>query len=145
MSRMNHKKVSPEGFAALVNVMELVKKSGIESKLLNIVYLHVSQMNGCPYCVDMHWKDAIKDGADARALNSLTTWRDTPFFSEKERAALEWAECVTTMIDQDSMGNSFENIRKQFSEKQVADLTYGIVQMNAFNRLGIAFHLTPTA
>ena len=142
--RLNYKKLSPEGFMALGNVMQIVAQSGIEHALLHMVYLRVSQINECPYCIDLHWRDATKEGVDARKLNALTIWRDTPFFSDKERAALQWAESVTYMEDQASMEDSFEEVSEFFSEEQVVNLTFAISQMNAFNRIGIAFNSQPT-
>ena len=142
--RLNYKKISPEGFMALGNVMQIAAHSGIEMSLLHMVYLRVSQINECPYCVDLHWRDATKEGVDPRKLNALSIWPDAPFFSEKERAALQWAESVTYMEDQDSMEYAFEGLRDFFSEEQVVNLTFAIAQMNAFNRIGIAFHAQPT-
>lgn len=143
MARLNYKKISPECFMAMGNVLQLAAQSGIEASLLQVVYLRISQINECPYCVDLHWRDAIKSGEDARKLNALSIWRDAPFFSEKERAALQWAESVTYMEDQDSMEDSFELVGEYFTETQVVDLTFAISQMNAFNRIGIAFNAMP--
>ncbi len=145
MARLNHPKISPEGYKKLGDVLAVVAASGIDMGLIHMVYLRVSQINNCPYCVDLHWRDATKAGIDARKLNALTVWRDTPFFSDQENAALEWAEMVTYMEDQDSMENAFTYAKKFFSEKQLVELTYGIAQMNAFNRIGIAFHAMPIA
>lgn len=142
MSRLNYKKISPEGFMAMSNVLQLAAQS-IEAGLLHMVYLRVSQINECPYCIDLHWRDAIKAGEDARKLNALSIWPDAPFFSDKERAALQWAESVTYIDDQDSMESAFETAMEFFGEKALVDLTYAITQMNAFNRLGIAFHAVP--
>ena len=144
MLRLNYKKISPEGFMALGNVLQLAAQT-IEANLLHIVYLRVSQINECPFCIDLHWRDAIKGGEDPRRLNALSIWADVPFFSDKERAALQWAESVTYMDDQDSMQDSYETALEFFGEKALVDLTYAIVQMNAFNRLGVAFHAVPSA
>lgn len=143
--RLNYKKISPEGFLAMGNVLQLSTQSGIEQGLLHMVYLRISQINECPYCVDLHWRDAVKNGEDARKLNALTIWRDAPFFSERERAALQWAELVTYMEDQDSMEDAFDQVSEHFNETQVVDLTFAIAQMNAFNRIGIAFNAMPEA
>lgn len=143
MSRLNYKKISPEGFMAMGNVLQLAAQSGIETGLLHMVYLRVSQINECPYCVDLHWRDAVKVGEDTRKLNALSIWHDAPFFSEKERAALQWAESVTYMDDQINMEDSYDLVCEYFNEKQVVDLTFAIAQMNAFNRVGIAFHAVP--
>ena len=143
--RLNYKKISPEGFMAMSNVLQLVVQSGLEVQLLHMVYLRVSQINECPYCIDLHWRDAVKAGEDPRKLNSLQIWRDSPFFTERERAALEWAEAVTYLDSQETLQGLFEEVAEYFPEKQLVDLTYAIAQMNAFNRLGIAFQVQAQA
>lgn len=144
MARLNYKKIAPTGFNALLNVSEYVAHSGLEESLLHLLYLRVSQINGCPYCIDLHFRDAVKAGSDHRKLNALLIWRDMPFFSESERAVLAWAEAVTMVKDQSVMEESFHQLSLHFNEKEVVDLTFAIAQMNAFNRIAIAFHATPS-
>ena len=141
--RLNYRKLSPEGFMAMSNVLQVAAQSGIDAALLHMVYLRISQINECPFCVDLHWRDATKEGVDARKLNALSVWPDAPFFTDKERAALEWAEAVTYMEAQDNLDYVFEAAREFFSDEQMVNLTFAIAQMNAFNRVGIAFNAQP--
>ena len=98
MSRLPYASISPDGFQPFRTLDKYLKtSSGLESTLLHIVYLRVSQINGCPYCVDLHWRDARAEGEDERKLNGVVLWRDMPFFSQRERAALAWAEAVTRL------------------------------------------------
>ncbi len=144
--RMNYKKAAPAGFEAMVAVLGEIAKSGLEEALLHMLYLRVSQINGCPYCIDMHWKDAMKCGVDARKLNAVMIFRDAPFFDAREVAALQWGEAVTAAHkDQRLMQEAYDIVAAQFSEAEIANLTYAIVQMNAFNRLAIAFHAVAAA
>lgn len=143
MARLNYPKISPEGFQKMSNVAMHVANSGLDMKLVHMVYLRTSQINGCPYCIDLHWHDATKLGVEARKLNAVIFFRDAPWFDEKERAALDWAECVTRTVDQTIMQKSYETLLTHFTEKEAVDLTYAICQMNAFNRLGVAFHAVP--
>ena len=101
MSRLPYASISPDGFQPFRTLDKYLKtSSGLESTLLHIVYLGVSQINGCPYCVDLQWRDARAEGEDERKLNGVVLWRDMPFFSQRERAALAWAEAVTRLRDQ---------------------------------------------
>lgn len=100
MSRLPYATIAPEGFGHILALSNYLAKSELGENLLNLVYLRVSQINGCPYCVDLHWRDARKSSEDERRLNALIVWRDTPFFTECERAALAWAEAVTRLRDQ---------------------------------------------
>jgi AhpD family alkylhydroperoxidase len=145
MARLEYQKIAPEGFLSFRNVLRYVGKSKLPETLVQLVYLRVSQINNCPYCIDLHWQEATKAGEDGRKLNALSTWQDTPFFSKKERAALAWAEAVTLLVDQNMMEELFVLAREHFSEKELVDLTFAAAQMNAFNRVAIAFHTKPTA
>ena len=145
MSRLPYATIAPEGFGHILALSSYLAKSGLGEKLLNLVYLRVSQINGCPYCVDLHWRDARKSGEDERRLNALVVWRDTPFFTERERAALAWAEAVTRLRDQHVSDKEFEKAKGQFTDKELVDLTLAIANMNALNRIAIAFHVTPAA
>lgn len=142
--RLDYSKLAPEGFQKMLAVLEHVMASGLEASLIHMVYLRTSQINGCPYCIDMHWRDATKCGVDARKLNAVIIFRDAPFFTPKETAALEWAEAVTyAHKDQQLMQKAYDIASEQFSETGLVNLTYAICEMNAFNRLAIAFHSVP--
>lgn len=141
--RLNYVKIANEGYKRLGQVLDYVRSSGLEESLLHLVYLRTSQINGCPYCVDLHWNDLVKTGMEHRKLNAVLIWRDTPFFSDRERAALAWAESVTRCLPEKESQPFYDEARTFFSEKELADLTIAIAEMNALNRLGIAFHITP--
>jgi AhpD family alkylhydroperoxidase len=145
MSRLPYASISPDGFQPLQTLSDYAKQSGLESALLHIVYLRISQINGCPYCIDLHWRDARAEGVDERKLNGVVLWRDMPFFSDRERAALAWAEAVTLLRDQHVSDEEFGKARAHFNDKELVDLTLAIANMNALNRVAIAFHSVPVA
>ena len=142
-ARLNYSEAAPEGFKAMANLEGYVRKSGLESSLLELVKTRASQINGCGFCLDMHTKDARARGETEQRLYTLSVWRETPFFTERERAALEWTEAVTRLTDQRVPDSSFELARKFFSEKELTDLTLAIVAINGWNRLSIAFQKVP--
>lgn len=143
MARIDYKNIAPEGFKHILSQLKYIAGSGLNEKLVHMIYLRVSQINGCPYCVDLHWKDALAAGEDPRRLNALIIWRDTPFFSGAERAALQWAEAVTLLKNAEAPQQDYDAMKAHFSEKQLVDLTFAIAHMNALNRVAIAFHQTP--
>jgi AhpD family alkylhydroperoxidase len=145
MLRSEYSKIAPEGFNHFLATGKYISGSGLDEKLIHMIYLRVSQINGCPYCVDMHWKDAKAAGEDLRKLNAVVIWRDTPFFSEAERAALAWAESVTRLEHQSVPEGDFHPLKNHFNEKQIVDLTFAVCHMNALNRIAIAFHAMPAA
>ncbi len=142
--RLDYAAVAPEGYKAFGGVHKYIHKS-LDETLVNLVYLRVSQINGCAYCVDLHTRDAIKAGEDQRRLHNVVTWREAPFFNARERAALAWAESLTLLPETGAPDEDYEAVRKEFSEKEIADLTYAIALMNAFNRLGVGFRKSPPA
>jgi AhpD family alkylhydroperoxidase len=143
MPRLHYASLAPDGYRHLQGLAEYLQKSGLEAGLLNLVALRVSQINGCPYCVDTYWRDARQSGEDDQRLNGLVVWRDTPFFSERERAAFAWAEAVTRLTGGRVSDEEFTLVRTHFSEQETVDLTLAVAHMNAVNRLAIAMHLTP--
>jgi len=143
MARLAYYTVAPEAFGLIRELSTHLEHSEIGGTLLHLVYLRISQINGCSYCVDLHWRDARAAGVDERALNGVLLWRSMPFFSERERAALAWAEAVTTLRDQQVSGEEFEHAHRHFSEREMAELTFAIAHMNALNRIAIAFHHVP--
>jgi AhpD family alkylhydroperoxidase len=146
INRINYAKASPEGFKAYGGVYLAVQKSGLPKELVDLVYLRVSQINGCAYCIDMHSRDLLKSGIAVDKLVLVPVWRDAgAIFSARERTALAWAETVTRVADSGIPDADYEAAAAGFSDKELADLTYAIGVMNAFNRLGIAFRSTPAA
>ena len=114
-------------------------RSSIEQLLLHLVSFRVSQINGCAYCLDMHSKDLRADGETEQRLYTINTWRETPFFSDRERAALAWAEAVTTLKDGQVPDEVYEEVRAHFSEEEIVELTISIIATNSWNRINIAF------
>jgi len=141
--RINYANVSAGARKAMFGLGEYLHTSGLEKTLLDLVDLRVSQINGCAYCLDMHWKDLKAAGEPDQKLYSLEAWRETPFYSERERAALAWAEAVTTLTNKEVSDEVYEKARQQFSEKELVDLTLGIVAINGWNRLNVAFKTVP--
>ena len=119
------------------------KSSGLEVSLLELVRMRASQINGCAYCLDMHSKDARAAGETEQRLYCLPAWRETPFYSERERAALAWTEAVTQITEGHVPDETFEQVRKHFSEEELGHLTLAIVTINGWNRFAIAFRSVP--
>lgn len=124
---------------ALGGLNMYLAKSPVESKLLNLIDFRVSQINGCAYCLDMHSKDLRLAGETEQRLYTMDAWREAPFYSERERAALAWAEAVTKLKDGNVPDEVYEEARRQFSEEELIDLTVAVTTINTYNRINIAF------
>lgn len=143
---MDYNAASPAGMKALGAVHGYVRQSGLPSRLVDLVFLRVSQVNGCAYCIDMHSRDLLKAGLPVEHLVLVAAWPEAgDIFDEQERAALAWADVVTRLGDQGVPDSAFEAAAAVFSEKQLADLTIAIGLMNAYNRVAISFRATPMA
>jgi len=140
---MDYMKTAPDGYKAMSALESYVRQSDLEHSLLELVKTRASQINGCAFCLDMHTKDARAAGETEQRLYTLSAWRETPFFSDRERAALAWTEAVTRVADTHIPDDVFERVRQQFTEKELADLTLAIVTINGWNRLAIAFRKVP--
>lgn len=114
-------------------------KSQVEKRLLNLIYLRVSQINGCAFCLDMHSKDLRAEGETEQRLYLLNAWREAPFYSERERAALAYAEAVTVLKDREVTDEVFNAVNEQFTDEEIIDLTLAITTINSYNRFNIAF------
>ncbi len=139
--RMNYSKASPGAMRAMDAIDSYVDSCGLEPKLLELVKVRASQINGCAYCVDMHTLDARAIGETEQRLYALVAWRETPFFSERERAALLWTEKLTLLSIDHVPDEVFEQVRPHFTDEELANLTLAIVTINAWNRVAIASHL----
>ncbi len=137
--RLDYSKTSPGALQAMYALERFVRQSGLEPGLLELVKLRASQINGCTYCVDMHTKDARAHGETEQRLYAVVVWREAPFFTDRERAALAWTEAVTLVSRDQVPDEVFELVRKHFSEKELVDLTMAIVAINGWNRLAISF------
>ncbi|HEX8888946.1 MAG TPA: carboxymuconolactone decarboxylase family protein [Pyrinomonadaceae bacterium] len=137
--RIDYSTATEGALKAMYGLEEYVKKCGLEVSLIELVKLRASQLNGCAYCIDMHTKDARARGETEQRLYLLNAWREAPFYSERERAALEWTEAVTLITEGHVPDEIFERVRQQFTDKELADLTLAIVAINGWNRLSISF------
>ena len=136
--RFNGAKVAPGGYKALLGLEQYLHQSGLDEKLLHLIKLRTSQVNGCAYCIDMHWKDLRALGESEQRLYGLDAWRESPYYTDRERAALAWTEAVTLITQGHAADDVYEAVRQQFSEREVADLTLAIATINAWNRIAIA-------
>ena len=143
MARLNYGKMAPEAIRGLRGVENYARQSGLETPLLELVRLRASQINGCAYCVDMHTKDARAGGDRAQRLYCLSVWRETPFYTEREQAALAWTEAVTNISKSPIEDELYERVLKSFPEKQLVDLTMAVIAINSWNRLAIPFQSEP--
>lgn len=141
--RFDYAKVAPGGYHAMDALDRYVASCGIEQSLLHLVRLRVSQINGCAYCLDMHWKDLRALAESEQRLYSLDAWRECPYYTERECAALAWAEEVTLVAEGHVPNAVYEEVRRHLSEKELADLTLTVVAINSWNRLSIAARIEP--
>ena len=141
--RLNYAKAFPELLPALLNLGKVISTSGLEASLLELVKTRASQMNGCAYCIDMHTKDARAAGETEQRLYGLSAWKETPFFTARERAALSWTEAVTNIQQGHASDEAYAEVRREFSEAEVARLTLAIAQINMWNRIAISFRVEP--
>ena len=145
-NRIDYANASPEGYKAYGGVYVSVQKSGLSPELVNLVYLRVSLINGCAYCIDMHSRDLLKSGVAVDKLVLVPVWRDAgAVFNTRERVALGWAETVTRVAETNIPAADYEFAAAEFNSKELADLTYAVSLMNVFNRLAIAFRTPPAA
>jgi AhpD family alkylhydroperoxidase len=141
--RFNYTKSAPGVYDAMDALDRYLAASSIDRRLLYLVQLRASQLNGCAYCIDMHWKDLRAIDETEQRLYSLDAWRESPYYTDRERAALAWAEAVTFVANGQVPDTVYAGVRSQFSETELADLTLAIATINAWNRLSIAARLTP--
>ncbi len=130
--------VAPGIYKAMIGLEAYLHQSGIEIPLLHLIKLRASQVNGCAYCIDMHWKDLRAIGESEQRLYGLDAWRESPYYSDRERAALAWTEAVTLITEAHVPDAVYEEVRPHFSDKELADLTLAVATINAWNRLAIA-------
>lgn len=142
-TRFDPRKSAPEVYEAMLALEAAVKATGLESTLLDLVKLRASQVNGCAYCIDMHSKDLRAQGESEERLYLLNAWREAPFYSDRERAALAWTEAVTLVAEEHIPDEVYQQARQQFADGELAKLTLAVVAINGWNRFAIAFHAVP--
>ena len=142
-ARLNYGQTAPGVYDAMEGLEKYLGQCGMEEFLLHLIRLRASQINGCAYCLDMHWKDLRAIGENEQRLYSLDAWRECPYYTDRERAALAWTEAVT-LIAQDHVPDAvYQEARSHFSEKELSDLTLAVAAINAWNRLSIAARIVP--
>jgi AhpD family alkylhydroperoxidase len=142
-ARLDFRKASPQGEKAMMGLHMFVRNCGLDHSLLELVKLRASQLNGCAHCIDMHTKELRADGESEQKLYLLNAWRESPFYSDRERAALAWTEAVTLLEHSQVQDDVYEMARKEFSEEELVNLTLALVAINGANRLNIAFRTVP--
>ncbi|PZM08611.1 carboxymuconolactone decarboxylase family protein [Rhizobium tubonense] len=144
--RIDYTKASPDGYKAFGAVYATLLKGSLPKELIDLAYLRVSQINGCAFCIDMHSRDLLKSGLNVEKLVLVAVWHDAGnVFTPRERAALAWAETVTRVSETGVPDVAYEAAAAEFNDAELADLTYAIGLMNAFNRFGVSFRSTPAA
>jgi AhpD family alkylhydroperoxidase len=142
--RIDYQKAAPKGALQAMMALEIYTRNcGLEKSLLELVKTRVSQINGCAFCIDMHTKDARLGGETEQRLYALAAWRETPFFSERERAALEWAEALTLISETHVPDDVYERVRQHLTETELVNLSLAVNAINGWNRVSIAFRVTP--
>ncbi|HVZ85942.1 MAG TPA: carboxymuconolactone decarboxylase family protein [Polyangia bacterium] len=142
-ARLDYKELAPDAYQALWSLEKLVRASGLDRALLNLVYLRVSQINGCAFCVDMHSKDLRAAGESDERLACLTVWRESPIFTARERASLAWAEAVTELGREHVPDAVYAEARREMDERHLIWLTLAVSTVNTWNRMAIAFRSVP--
>lgn len=137
--RLDWAKTSPEALKAMMAVQGFTDKSSLDHKLIELIKIRASQINGCAYCLDMHTKDAIAIGESEQRLHVVAAWREAPFYSEQERAALAWCESLTEISSKGAPEKLFKDLQKHFTNEQIVELTLAIVVINGWNRLAVGF------
>jgi len=142
-ARIDLKRINPGIMQAMLGLEKQVHKAGLDGKLLDLVRMRSSQINGCAYCLDMHSKDARANGETEQRLYGLEAWRETPYYSARERAALEWTEALTLVSTTHVPDEVYDRVRQQFSEDELAHLSLAVVAINGWNRLNVAARTVP--
>ena len=141
--RLNFYKFGPEAMKAMSSLEQQIARSGLEKTLIELVRLRASQINGCAYCIDVHTSDARKAGESERRLSTVTVWRETPFFTDTERAALDWTDSVTMVANTRVPDDVWNRVKDHFTPTEMVDLTLLVNTINYWNRFAIAFRKLP--
>ena len=141
--RIDYLKSARGAYHAMLGIEHYLQQCGLEESLQNLIKLRVSQINGCAYCIDMHWKDLRAAGEAEQRLYGLDAWEESPYYTEREQAGLAWAESVTNIQEGHVPDEVFERVKKFFNDKELADLTLAVTAINSWNRLSIAARTVP--
>ena len=143
--RFNYAKAAPSGYKAMIGLEQYLHECDVEQPLLHLIKLRASQINGCAFCIDMHWKDLVALGEKEQRLYSLDAWRECPYFTDRERTALAWTEALTLITNGHAPDAVYEQARAAFNEKEISDLTIAVATINAWNRISISSRTQPGA
>ena len=141
--RLNIAGVAPAAYHAMLGLEKLIRESSIDEKLVHLLKMRASQINGCAYCLDMHSKDARSLGETEQRLYGLDAWREAPYYTDREQAGLEWTEALTLVADGHVPDDVYNEARLQFSERELVDLSLAVIAINGWNRLAISFRTVP--
>lgn len=141
--RIDYRKYAQQPLQSMLALEKYISESGLDPKLVHLVKMRASQINGCAYCLDMHSLDARAEGESEQRLYTLDAWRETPFFTDRERATLAWTEALTLISHTHAPDDVYDEVKKQFSEKEIVDLTFVIGTINLWNRLAISLRAVP--
>lgn len=141
--RIDYRKYAQQPLQSMLALEKYISESGLDPKLVHLVKMRASQINGCAYCLDMHSLDARAEGESEQRLYTLDAWRETPFFTDRERAAFAWTEALTLISHTHAPDDVYDEVKKQFSEKEIVDLTFVIGTINLWNRLAISLRAVP--
>ncbi len=139
--RIDYRQVLPEAVAAMDSLQRAVDRAGVDEGLLELIKIRASQINGCAYCVDMHTKDARALGEDEQRLHMVAVWKEASCFTERERAALLWAESLTLLADRSIPDDGYQAVSREFSHQEIAAMTFAIIAINGWNRLAVGMRL----
>ena len=142
-SRVNYAQVAPHAFKALLGLEKAMGESSLDKSLHELIKIRASQLNACAYCIDLHTRDAIKLGETPRRIFALSAWHETPFFTDRERAALLWTETLTLLAEKGAPEAIYNQVAEHFNQRELADLTFAIATINAWNRFGVGFAMQP--
>ena len=142
-ARLDGRKIAPAAYGVMMAFGKYQKECGLEASLMELVKIRASQINGCAFCLAMHVRDAKKAGEKDERIYLLTAWRESPVYTPRERAALAWTEALTLLAESQAPDDVYEEVRKHFSEKEIVDLTFAIVAINAWNRINVGFRTPP--
>lgn len=142
-ARIDYRKFAKEPIKALLDLETYLSQCGLEPNLIHLLKLRASQINGCAYCIDMHWKDARAGGESEQRFYGLDAWWESPYYTDRERAALAWTEAVTLIASTHAPDEFFTGLQAHFSEKEIVDLTYVVSTINAWNRIAISLRAVP--
>lgn len=138
-TRLNYTKAVPGAYRAMSQLEHYVKNCGLETSLIELVKIRASQINGCAYCINMHTKNAREAGESEQRIYLLSVWREAPFYSERERAALEWTEALTLIANDHAPDEIYQHVKLHFTDEELVNLSLAITTINAWNRLALSF------